>query len=175
MNFFNKYFAFRSEVVSIQSQLDISKKEIERLKEQISELSFTLTEPSTYGTISYGDVSSILNNCFPNAEINISDSYFNLTTMEEAKVFTVDTKVCYRKWVAEDHDCDNFSFALMGYWSQGLKSFAFGIAWSAGHAFNFMIDKDKKVWIIEPQTNSYMLLVDAQKNPMYSNVRLVLL
>lgn len=59
--------------------------------------------------------------------------------------------------------CDNFSFALMGYWSDGLKSFPFGMAWSQNHAFNFMIDSDKNFWIVEPQTNQWMTLEEAKK------------
>ena len=78
-------------------------------------------------------------------------------------------------YIAEAHDCDNFSFAAMGYFSQGLYSFAFGIMWSGVHAFNFMFDENKELWIFEPQSNTFMTVEDALKNPIYSPLRFALL
>ena len=59
--------------------------------------------------------------------------------------------------------CDNFSFAMQGYWHQGLYSFAFGIMWSGTHAFNFLIDDKKRLWIVEPQNNSFYTVEQAKK------------
>lgn len=56
------------------------------------------------------------------------------------------------KYVPEYHDCDDFSFRLMGQFSvPEWSGIAFGIAFSKGHAFNIFIGSDKKIWIIEPQ------------------------
>jgi hypothetical protein len=119
--------------------------------------------PASYNTISIYDTLTLLQECTP--DIYLSDMSFDLTTQEEASKFSEETAVQYRTWVNEKHDCDNFSFASMGYWSDGLKSFAFGIAWSKNHAFNIMVDKDKNVWIIEPQSNKWYTLDYIKENP----------
>ena len=87
--------------------------------------------------------------------------------MEKAKKFCEATKVSFRKYAGEINDCDNFSFALMGYWSDGLKSSPFGIAWSKTHAFNFMVDDKKRLWIVEPQTNKWFSIDEAKNQPIY--------
>lgn len=51
------------------------------------------------------------------------------------------------------HDCDDYAQALHGVFNQhGLSRFAFGYASSGNHAFNFFVDRQKKIWIVEPQT-----------------------
>jgi hypothetical protein len=97
-----------------------------------------------------------------------------LTTKDEAMKFSEETANQYRNYVAESVDCDNFSFALMGYWSENLKSFAFGIALSQTHAFNIMIDNVGVIWIIEPQTNKWMKLSEVE-DPKYQNIRLIVM
>lgn len=51
------------------------------------------------------------------------------------------------------HDCDNFSYELMGATSEWCSSLAFGIVWGAEHAFNLFVDENKEVWAVEPQTD----------------------
>jgi hypothetical protein len=101
-----------------------------------------------------------------------SDSKFDLTSVDQAKLYT--TGNLQPQYTAEGHDCDNFSFALMGYWSAGLESFAFGIAWSSMHAFNIMLDDQKKLWIVEPQTNNFIAVDEAKKDPKYYPLTLIL-
>jgi hypothetical protein len=131
-----------------------------------------LAEPKKLGLITLKEIHTLLS---PLCQTFISDENFNTTSKEEAMKFTEETKVQNDKWVAENHDCDNFSFALMGYWSQGLYSFPLGIAWSGLHAFNIMVDDDKQIWIIEPQTNKWMTLEEAKVNPMYFPLRVIMI
>jgi len=177
-DFFKKLFGCKEQqyIDTINSQ----NQTIAALNQKIAGLqkSLKITEPASYGTITMNEIYQL----FESYGITpyISDEYLNLTTAAEAKKFSTETKVQYGQWIAEDHDCDNFSFAAMGYWSDGLKSFAFGIAWSDNHAFNIMIDKDKKVWIVEPQTNEYITLDDAKARSQSSDahywpLRLVLM
>jgi len=139
-----------------------------------------ITEPKSYGKISISDTRQVLMQVCNSQNIFLSDNSFSLTTMDEAKKFSEETKIAYKKWTSEDHDCDNFSYALQGYWSQGLVSFAYGIAWSKNdsgswiHAFNIMIDNNKQVWIIEPQQNKYMTIEESKSNDMYKNIGLVI-
>lgn len=146
------------EVSNLKNQLSQKDSELNRLR---SMLSGSIDEPNSLGTITGNEAFSILNKY--TSVIYLSDTYFNVTSVEEAKTFTNETKVSAKSYIKDGRDCDNFSFALMGYWSEGLKSFAFGTAWSASHAFNFMIDNNKKLWIVEPQTNKYMSVEEAQK------------
>ena len=138
---------------------------VERLLMDIDDLNKQkkIEEPKHYGVVKLKEAYGILNE-LANA-VYLSDEQFYTTTIEEAKKFSEGTKLQYKKWIKEDFDCDNFSFAAMGYWSQGLKSFAFGIAWSDNHAFNigiFLEDGERKIYFIEPQTNQYFDLETAK-------------
>lgn len=155
------------EIVSLKTQLVEKEIQINSLNVQLIDIKkdIKLKEPVTYGIITLQEVISLLSDY--GFKLNLSDEYFQVTTVDEATMFTRETKVQYRTWTKEDHDCDNFSFALLGYWSQGLKSFAFGYARSQTHAFNVMIDKDKVFWICEPQTNQWYKYKDIYKNPSF--------
>jgi hypothetical protein len=132
-----------------------------------------LEEPVTTGTITIFEINDLLKEHA--SEILISDKVLNLTSMEEAQKFTEGTHVQYQAYVLENHDCDNYSFALMGYWSEGLLSYTLGIAWSKTHAFNILIDANKHIWVIEPQSNKYMTLEEAKKDKKYYPFKLVLM
>jgi hypothetical protein len=131
--------------------------------------------PKSTGKISMREVALKLENDLGMSNIYLSDENFDLTTVTEAQKFTEETKVAAAKYVSEGHDCDNFSFALMGYWSEGLKSFALGIAWSGDHAFNVFFDDQKNLWIVEPQTNEYLTLDQAKTRQHYWPIELVIM
>ncbi len=63
----------------------------------------------------------------------------------------------FRKYVPEKYDCDNYSFSLMGMFTNLMSGYAIGIVWvhapEGNHALNFFINKNLKIWYIEPQTN----------------------
>ena len=162
-------------------EIEQNNKLIGNLNQQISDLKIAnekmairknIPQPQVLGTIQLVDVYKLLSPLCK--DIYLSDEYFSLTSMEEASIFSESTKVQYQSWVAESHDCDNFSFALLGYWSDSLKSFAFGTAWSNKHAFNLMIDNSKHIWICEPQTNKWTKWEDIS-NDMYSPLRLIIM
>ena len=57
-------------------------------------------------------------------------------------------------FVAEDRDCDDFSYRLMGQFSiRGWSQLCLGIVWTHTHALNCFVDENKKLWFIEPQTD----------------------
>jgi len=138
-------------------------------------LIFKPKEPKRLGNISIYETLLLLNGLCKPENIFLSDSVYGITSTEEAKKFTEETMVSARQWVAEKHDCDNFSFALMGYWSQGLENFCFGIAWSNVHAFNIMIDDKKQVFIVEPQSNKYIPIEEAKRKSLYYPIRLIVI
>ena len=131
--------------------------------------------PSSYGTMNNTEIYNLLSKELGTSNVLISDMQLNLTTTNDALRFVQETQVAKHKYIAEGHDCDNFSFELMGYWSDGLKSFAFGIAWSQDHAFNIMIDSTKKVWIVEPQTNQFIDIPTAKSAGHYFPIEIVMI
>jgi len=108
-------------------------------------------------------------------EVYLSDLNYGLTTVEEAKRFTKSTKVSVKEWKEESYDCDEFSFALMGYWNLGLYQYAFGIAWTKTHAFNIMVDNKKQIWIVEPQTNIFYKIEDKKNNARYYPMEIIMI
>jgi hypothetical protein len=150
------------------------KSENEFLLKQIQDLSNedNLIFPVANGKILISETYILLNN-LGIGNISLSDEYFNLCSVEEARTFTESTAVQKRKWEEENHDCDNFSFALLGYWSTGLKSFAFGYARSTSHAYNIMIDNNKEVWICEPQTNEWIKYKE-NKDAKYKTIQVIM-
>lgn len=166
-NLFCKDNSFTKEIERLNNIIKEKDNQIEILKNT------EVKSPKELGTISYQEVNDILQNHCQN--IYISDLNFLTTSMTEAKKFTEETKVWANQYKTEVYDCDNFSFSLMGYWSDSLKSFSFGIAWTSVHAFNFLIDNNKQVWIVEPQTNKYFKLEDVKSDKNYYPFRLALL
>jgi hypothetical protein len=174
---------------TLQKQIDLLEAQLDEDTAQINQLTLTIEqlksslpikEPEAKGFISLSDAYALLKQQTGSNDIYLSDSQLNLANIDAAKKFTNDTKVWADNWVKDDHDCDNFSFALMGYWSEGLKSFAFGIAWSNNHAFNVFVDENKQLWIVEPQTNQYMSVQEAQRRStpdglQYFPIRLILM
>jgi len=146
-------------------------KDIDILERIIKEEKFV--GPEVLGKITFGELHTLLS---PHTkEIYISDRNFNLTSQRRAKDFSITTKVATKKWLNEQHDCDEFSFALMGYWNKGLEQFAFGIAWSNAHAFNIMVDNNKQIWIVEPQTNKFTKVEDMKNNKFYYPFRVIII
>jgi len=119
-------------------------------------------QPKVYNKIHITQLNKYLTPLCKN--IYLSDEQYDLTSVEEAKKYCGQSGVQYRKY-SEFWDCDNYSAALVGYWNENLTSFCFGICWSSTHAFSIMLDKDYKIWVIEPQTNEWLALEDIQKNP----------
>ena len=95
-------------------------------------------------------------------KIYIADPYYfpiDLSIIEKIKP-TFD-----KQYTLNIFDCDDFSFLKKGYEEElGYrmhKNYAFGIIWVFsptkfyGHALNFFIDANKKLWFYEPQNDSY--------------------
>jgi hypothetical protein len=155
-------FLNSEEIASLNAQITQLKDDNEVLKTKLGIAldNAKVTFPKSLGKITLNEQMNILKTLTYN--IQITDQYLQLTSVEEAKKFSAETKVALRTWTPEDHDCDNFAAALWGYYNTGLWSYAFGYARSAGHAFNIMIDNEKKIWIVEPQTNQYLTLEQAK-------------
>ena len=118
-----------------------------------------LDNPKILGSITGNVVTAILGR-YNIVQVFLSDSMFDVTSKLEAETYQVQSLIQDRKWISEKHDCDNFSYSAMGYWSSCFESFSFGIAWSKTHAFNIMIDNEMQLWILEPQKNEWFKYED---------------
>ena len=169
------------EISTLDDKLLKEKLANDLLIKEIEEKKLPITIPLVLGTIAYKDVIKLL---YPiTSNIYLSDGSFSVTSVEEAKKFTKKSLIEARKFIAENNDCDNYSYALNGYWSQGLYSFVVGIAWSKNdkgwvHAFNigiFNVKGKNEVYIIEPQTNTYFKLEDIQNSKTYFPIGLIII
>ena len=108
-------------------------------------------------------------------EIHLSDMTYGLCSVAEAKKYSEQTKISIKEWIAEKYDCDEFSFALAGYWNLDLYQYPLGIVWSSSHAFNIFIDDKKEIYIVEPQTNKFTPIKDLMKNKIYYPFRFIII
>jgi len=159
------------EVNDLRLHINDLLREIASLKKQ--NLSAIIKQPEKLGEMHIKDMRHLLESHCKN--VHLSDVIYGLTSMTKARAFSKATKLESKKWVKEKHDCDEFSFALMGYWNTGLKQFALGIAWSKIHAFNIMVDHNKKVWIIEPQTNKFIRIETIKTNKLYYPIEVIMI
>ncbi len=94
------------------------------------------------------------------------DGKYRIPTLENFNKFLKEDKTDLYKYVAEEMDCDDFSFRLMGQASYpGWSDIAFGIATSQTHAYNCIVAEDggqNRVFLVEPQSDRVFLV---PKNP----------
>ena len=168
----------RIDKLLLEGTIEDKKNKIIELNEEISDLKELLEdddreEAECFGTITNADLRGLL--ISHSKTVKLSDMIYGLTTVEEAKEFTKATRISINEWKKEEFDCDEFSFALMGYWNLDLYQFAFGIAWTKTHAFNIMIDSDKQIWIVEPQTNRFYKIEDKKDQEAYYPMDIIMI
>lgn len=96
------------------------------------------------------------------ASVYLVDWDYHLIDYEEMERFLAEDKTDLAKYVAEYHDCDDFSFRLMGQVSiPGWSDIAFGIVFvqtpTGGHALNCFISNEEEVLLIEPQSDEIFI------------------
>ena len=91
----------------------------------------------------------ILNN--PN--LKALDSEFALLTKKQVVEFLKSDWTNWRIYRKEKFDCDDFAIILWGKFHEKFGNCSVGFACSNVHAFNLFIDENRKLWIIEPQTD----------------------
>ena len=87
-----------------------------------------------------------------------SDAHYKLIDIEHFKKWLKLNPVNSKTYELETHDCDNFSKELLGDVSHWDPALAFAEVWmrppgGGCHALNAIIDLDKKLWLVEPQTD----------------------
>jgi hypothetical protein len=117
-----------------------------------------LPPPENLVDISATDISRLLLDQFKRAYIFMSDSTYKTTSIDELMRFIKSDPTNEYRYISEYHDCDDFSFQLMGsIHSVEWGALPFGITWlnkpSGNHAMNIFIDKDHEIYLIEPQND----------------------
>jgi hypothetical protein len=124
----------------------------------------SIPKPNNLEDINSTEVSTILKAEFPQARVYISDNKYKTTTVGELESYLKYDIVDSHTYISEFFDCDDFSFALMGELSNpSWGCLSFGIMWTDignnnKHAVNCFIDKDRAVWIVEPQSDGIFKL-----------------
>lgn len=98
---------------------------------------------------------NILNALTPSAtHIYLSDSQYWLCSDTDIKGFLSLDATNKEQYIAEELDCDDFSYRLMGQLSTPKWSgIAFGIVWTNLHALCCFISETGEFYFIEPQTD----------------------
>ena len=87
-----------------------------------------------------------------------ADGSYKLVNRPSLEYFLASSKISEYLYTKESFDCDDFAFALMGDITKWDADLAFGIIWvitatGNGHALNWFIDGEKKLWLVEPQND----------------------
>ena len=111
--------------------------------------------PERHREITFVELWTFLHNLFPKAQIFISDSTKYLCDIDDINKFLAADDTNRRKYKAEEYDCDDFAYRLMGQFSvEAWASLAKAIVWTDVHALNGFIDTNMKWWFIEPQQDT---------------------
>ncbi len=84
----------------------------------------------------------------------ISDREFETWPLQEMKDFLKKDLLDKKDYVDEIHDCDDFSYELMGRLNERFPGRAHGIIWTEAHALNFFYCREyETIFLIEPQND----------------------
>jgi len=151
-------------------ELARAKRRIKELEEQNSKLLAQLTppaRPATEGQISVSKVRELFLEVFPDSaqHIYVSDAYYRITTIRNLRKFIEWDNTNTFSYISERHDCDDFSFSLMGAFAKypDWSSYPVAIVWAdygiGPHAFTAVVAWESydvripRVYYIEPQND----------------------
>ena len=118
-----------------------------------------IVRPKNLVDIEHTEVYNLLKKEFGDIPIYLSDLQYKTTSLELLREFLRQDTTNEYSYIPELYDCDDYSYRLMGQLSiPGWSALPFGIIWTqtprGGHALNCFIDKERKVWMVEPQNDS---------------------
>lgn len=110
--------------------------------------------PDHWERVDWTDILDMLLEVYPFAKIYLSDRYYYLPSLEDIFDFLDGDETDKEHYVSEFHDCDDFSFRLMGQFHiKPWSAIAIAIVWSGVHAYNLVVVTQEGVFLIEPQTD----------------------
>jgi len=118
---------------------------------------FGVRVPDYWERVDYTYIVEKLVEAYPFAKIYLADQYYWVCPREDIEEFLASDPTDREEYVVEAHDCDDYSFRLMGqFHSKPYSALAFGIAWSKVHAYNIFISKEGEVLLVEPQADQIL-------------------
>lgn len=89
------------------------------------------------------------------AKVYLADRYYYLPSLQDIFDFLDGDETDKEHYVSEFHDCDDFSFRLMGQFHvKPWSAVPIAIVWSGTHAYNLVVVTTEGVFLIEPQTDA---------------------
>lgn len=111
-------------------------------------------EPTSTKRANIADIYNIVKGVYPSCNLYLSDGDYLLCSYDDIAFFLAQDETNKFEYSAEDYDCDDFSYRLMGQFSiPKWSDLCLGICWTQTHAFNCFITEDKDLLFIEPQTD----------------------
>ena len=104
--------------------------------------------------IEYGELYNLLHTAYPQAAIFLSDSVAILCHPDDIAYFLAEYESSKPPYIAEYYDCDDYAVHMVGEFSiPDWAGLCIGELWTTTHAFNIIINEQKQILFIEPQTN----------------------
>lgn len=133
-----------------------------KIWEQLTQPAPPTPEPTIYTPVSnrpieLQEIYNILLAQFPGIDfdvIKLSDSVSILCNMDDVAYFLAEHEANKFPYVAEYYDCDDYALKMAGDFSiPQWANLCIGEIWTDTHAFNILINEDKEILFVEPQTN----------------------
>jgi len=126
-------------------------------KALVGECLYVKPEIQPCGTIDINTASSILLDKLEeigcDAEIYLPDNDIKIYNLKEVENSYELKEVSSLSFLAESHDCDDFSAKLYGKFAS--------LVWTNKHALNFILDENETFWWIEPQNKKVSRTLEA--------------
>ncbi len=89
----------------------------------------------------------------------ISDGIFECIVTSNFRAFLERNKIDSETYIVDRHDCDDYSYELIGDVTHWYPEGCIGIVWGLNtngnpHAWNFIINECKKIMFVEPQADT---------------------
>ena len=111
-------------------------------------------KPTSTARISYQELWDLIKGRYPDCELFLSDMDYLLCSYDDIALFLAQDETNKMGYVAEDRDCDDHSYRLLGQFSiPDWSALCLGIIWTNVHAFNCFVTEDRELLFIEPQTD----------------------
>ena len=144
-----------------KEERDLLLKEIKGLQENSSIYLAKVTDPPVYKKEMYAvhifkrmrQAIMALDADTPVALFMTDKKHYGISKEEVERIInTYAYNIDKSEYTASIHDCDDFAAEMKGFWEQAATSgFCVGYALSKTHAFNWFIDEEEEIWILEPQ------------------------
>jgi len=116
-------------------------------------------KPKRSNIIQWKEVDNLLQAAFGEKSTRfLVDKVYYTISKNEMEIFLAKDATDKSKYIAEEHDCDDYAAELWGKLNTPAWS-KYAIAWACSkvHAYNVFISPEPKVYIIEPQNDAIFL------------------